>query len=102
MSTNTSTPQESCEQSTNSARDDVVVADTGAGMLVYRTETEHRSHLGREVETARELLGFADVDDWAVIRDALRARGHGVGATTTLPEFPVTADGTIDTEAEAR
>ncbi|RDZ49825.1 hypothetical protein C5C07_20045 [Haloferax sp. Atlit-4N] len=65
------------------------VADTGAGLLVYRVETEYRRHLDRRVTVARELVGFSDVSDWSVIRDALRARGHGVGATTHLPEIPL-------------
>lgn len=63
------------------------VADTGAGLLVYGVETEHRAHLDREVDVARVLVGFADVDDWSVVRDALRKRGHGVGATYHLPVF---------------
>jgi len=57
--------------------DAVTVADTGAGLLVF-------------VEAdlpGQRLAGFADVTDWAAIRDALRARGLGVGATTNLPVF---------------
>ena len=69
-----------------STDDELVVADTGGGCLVLAVETEHRDHLDREVEVAKRLVGFADVSDWSAIRDALRARGLGVGATTTLPE----------------
>jgi len=67
----------------------VAVADTGSGLLVFAAETEHRAPLGREVQTAKELIGFAGVDDWAAIRDALRARGLGVGAVTNLPTFEI-------------
>ena len=59
--------------------DMVTVADTGAGLLVF-------------VEAdlpGKELAGFADVSDWGAIRDALRARGLGVGATTNLPVFDI-------------
>ncbi len=50
------------------------------GQLVYDVETEHRDHLGREVKTARRLVGFANVTDWDAVRSALIKRGHGVGA----------------------
>jgi hypothetical protein len=33
----------------------------------------------------RELVGFEEVDDWAGVRSALSARGHGVGAAHHLP-----------------
>jgi len=92
MSTNTTHHESSAEPTDESLPADpeaVTVADTGAGLLVFAVETEHRSHLGREVEVARELVGFAGVDDWGVIRNALRNRGLGVGATTTLPEVAV-------------
>ena len=69
------------------AADRVTVAETGAGVLVFETETERRDHLDREVVVAKQLVGFAGVDDWSVIRDALRNRGLGVGAVTTLPTF---------------
>lgn len=69
-----------------STDDELTVADTGGGLLVFAVETEHRDHLDREVEVAKRLVAFADVSDWSAIRDALRARGLGVGATTTLPE----------------
>jgi hypothetical protein len=58
---------------------EITVADTGAGLLVF-------------VEAdlpGKELAGFADVSDWGAIRDALRARGLGVGATTNLPVFDI-------------
>lgn len=45
------------------------------GVLVYETRG-----LGKE------LVGFADVDDWDDVADALRARGHGTGAIHHLPE----------------
>ena len=67
----------------------VTVADTGSGLLVFEVDSEHRAPLGREVQTAKELIGFAGVDDWAAIRDALRARGLGVGAVTNLPTFEI-------------
>ena len=66
---------------------DLAVADTGAGLLVYEREREYRSHLGRETEIARRLIGFADVTDWDVIAEAVRARGGGHGDVLHLPEF---------------
>jgi hypothetical protein len=59
--------------------DHVTVADTGAGLLVF-AESDR---------PGKELAGFADVSDWGAIRDALRARGLGVGATTNLPTFDI-------------
>jgi len=59
--------------------DAITVADTGAGLLLF-IEAEL---------PGEELAGFADVSDWAAIRDALRARGLGVGATTHLPTFEI-------------
>ena len=56
---------------------------------MFAVETEHRDHLDREVEVAKRLVAFADVSDWSAIRDALRARGLGVGATTNLPVFDI-------------
>lgn len=79
MSTNTTVEVEPVEASTElpSDPDSVTVADTGAGLLVFA-----------EADLpGKELVGFADVSDWSAIRDALRARGLGVGATTTLPTF---------------
>lgn len=65
----------------------ISIADTGAGLLVFEDETEYREHIGKRVVISKDLVGFADVDDWGVICDALRVRGLGVGATTNLPEF---------------
>lgn len=79
MSTNTTAEVEPVEPSNElpSEPDRVTVADTGAGLLVFV-----------EVDLpGKELAGFADVSDWGEIRDALRARGLGVGAVTTLPTF---------------
>jgi len=59
--------------------DQITVADTGAGLLVF-VEAEL---------PGKELAGFADVSDWGAIRDALQARGLGVGATTNLPVFDI-------------
>ena len=88
MSTNTVAQVESAGSITEPpAADRVTVAETGAGVLVFETETERRDHLDREVVVAKQLVGFAGVDDWSVIRDALRARGLGVGAVTNLPTF---------------
>ena len=88
MSTNTPVQVESAGSTTElPAADRVTVAETGAGVLVFETETERRDHLDREVVVGKQLVGFAGVDDWGVIRDALRARGLGVGATTNLPTF---------------
>jgi len=70
---------------------DVAVADVGAGLLVYVVEREYRSHLDRETEVARELIGFADVEDWDTVDEAVRARGHGHGDVLHLPEFAVDA-----------
>ena len=89
MSTNELTECETVEPSNELPADNVTVADTGAGLLVFEVETEYRGHLGREVETARVLIGFADVSDWSAVAEALRSRGLGVGATTTLPEYSV-------------
>lgn len=89
MSTNTTAKVETAELTPDLPTDpnEVTVADTGAGLLVFEVENEHRAHLGREVQTAKKLIGFADVSDWSVIRDALRVRGLGVGAATQLPTF---------------
>ena len=59
--------------------------DVDGGQLVYGVETEYRGHLGREVKTARRLVGFANVTDWDGVRSALIKRGHGVGAIHHLP-----------------
>lgn len=71
--------------------EDLTVADTGAGLLVFEVEREYREHLGRETEIARRMLGFADVDDWSVIAEAVRARGGGNGDVLHLPEFDLEA-----------
>jgi hypothetical protein len=82
MSTIDTAGLETAEQTAN-----YTVADTGAGLLVFEPETEYRAHLGREVEIAKELVGFADVSDWNAIVEAVRSRGLGVGAVGQLPEF---------------
>ncbi len=87
MSTNETTEFETVGQDTELPTENVAVADTGAGMLVFAVETEYRSHLDREAEISRELIGFADVSDWSAIGEALQSRGLGVGATTNLPEY---------------
>ena len=91
MSINT-TPQQETDETNDQLPTDpeaVTVADTGAGLLVFA-----------EADLpGRELIGFAGVDDWGVIRDALRHRGLGVGATTNLPVFPVEA---IPSETNSR
>ena len=46
------------------------------GVLVYESAPDG---------VGRELVGFEDVEDWAGIRSALAARGHGVGAAHHLP-----------------
>lgn len=89
MSVNDTTEVEPVEPSNELPTANVAVADTGAGLLVFAVETEYRSHLGREAEVSRELLGFADVSDWSAVAEALRSRGLGVGATTNLPVFDV-------------
>ena len=81
MSTNTTHHESSTEPNTELPADPdaVTVADTGAGMLVFA-----------EADLpGKELIGFAEVDDWGAIRDALQHRGLGVGATTNLPVFSV-------------
>ena len=70
---------------------DVAVADTGAGLLVFEVEREYRDFLDRDVEVARELIGFSDVGDWDAIDEAVRARGHEHGDVLHLPEFDVDA-----------
>ena len=89
MSTYETTAQESDEQTTELPCDpkDTTVASTGAGLLVYEVEREYREHLGREKEIARRLIGFADVIDWGVLAEAVRARGRGHGDILNLPEF---------------
>jgi len=67
--------------------EDLAVADIGAGFLVCEVEREYREHLGRETEIARRLIGFADVTDWDMIAEAVRARGRGPGDVLHLPEF---------------
>ena len=89
MSTNELIKVETVEPSNELPTDNVAVADTGAGLLVFEVETEYRSHLGREAEIGRRLIGFADVSDWSAVAEALRSRGLGVGATTNLPEYSV-------------
>lgn len=88
MSTYETTTQET-DESTADLPDaqDLAVADTGAGLLVYEVEREYREFLGREKEIARRLIGFADVSDWDVIAEAVRARGRGHGDVLHLPEF---------------
>jgi 5-methylthioribose kinase len=89
MSTYETDSLEPDEQTTELPCDpeDLAVADTGAGFLVYEVEREYREHLGRETEIARRLIGFADVTDWDVIAEAVRARGRGHGDVIHLPEF---------------
>jgi len=78
MSTQLSHQQSSTEPTELPADPDAVtVADTGAGLLVF---------VDADLP-GKELAGFADVSDWGEIRDALRNRGLGVGATTNLPVF---------------
>jgi len=89
MSVNDTAEVETVEPSNELPAENVAVADTGAGLLVFEVETEYRAHLGREVEIARVLIGFADVSDWSAVAEALRSRGLGVGATTNLPEYSV-------------
>lgn len=90
MSTDETTRQESDAPTADNPlppAEDLDVADTGAGLLVYELEREYRSHLGRETVIARRLLGFADVTDWDAITEAVTARGHGRGDALHLPEF---------------
>ena len=89
MSTTETSENETVEPNAQLPTDNVAVADTGAGLLVFAVETEYRAHLGREVEAGRRLIGFADVSDWSAVAEALRSRGLGVGATTNLPEYSV-------------
>ena len=77
----------------------ISIADTGAGLLVFEADAEFREHIDREVVVSKELVGFAGVDDWSAIRDALRARGLGVGAVTNLPTWSVDE---LPTEERAR
>ncbi|MFC5973404.1 hypothetical protein ACFPYI_18905 [Halomarina salina] len=53
------------------SQQNIELADTSLAALVYEVETEYRSHLGREVPVAKELIGFAHVQDWDDIREAL-------------------------------
>ena len=101
MSTYETDSLEPDEQTTELPCDpeDVTVADTGAGLLVYEVEREYREHLGRETEIARRLIGFADVTDWDVIAEAVRARGRGHGDVLHLPEFDL--EQLPETEREA-
>jgi len=89
MSSNELIEVETVESSSELPTDNVAVADTGSGLLVFEVETEYRSHLDHEAEIGRELIGFADVSDWSAVAEALRSRGLGVGATTNLPEYSV-------------
>jgi len=93
MSTDKTAVQESDDVSPADlpAADDLTVADTGAGLLVYELEHEYRAHLGRETEIARRLIGFAGVTDWDAITEAVTARGHDRGDALHLPEFDVDA-----------
>jgi 5-methylthioribose kinase len=88
MSSYETSRQESGELTTNHLlAEGLSVSDTGAGFLVYEIEREYREHLGREVEVARRLIGFADVTDWGTIEEAITARGHARGDALHLPEF---------------
>ena len=93
MTTNASVEVEPVESSGDKLPADarISVADTGSGLLVFEADAEFRDHLDREVIVSKELVGFADVDrgDWSAIKEALRARGLGVGAVTDLPVFDV-------------
>jgi len=89
MSTSETTEVETVASNAELPTEQIAVADTGAGLLVFAVETEYRSHLDREAEVGRELIGFADVSDWSTVAEALRSRGLGVGATTNLPEYSV-------------
>ena len=89
MSVNELTECAPVDPSNERPTDNVAVADTGSGLLVFEVETEYRTHLGREVEAGRVLIGFADVSDWSAVAEALRSRGLGVGATTNLPEYSI-------------
>jgi hypothetical protein len=77
MSTYTPTHVRSDVSNTELPTDrELSVADTGAGLLVFADCDG----------VGRELVAFADVSDWDVIRSALEARGLGVGALGHLPE----------------
>jgi len=67
----------------------IMITDTGSGLLIFEADAEFRDHLDREVVVSKELVGFADVDDWSAIKDALRVRGLSVGSVTHLPVFDV-------------
>lgn len=101
MSIYETTAQETDEQTTELPCDpeDLAIADTGTGLLVYEVECEYREHLGREKEIARRLIGFADVTDWDVIAEAVRARGHDHDDVLHLPEFDL--EQLPETEREA-
>jgi hypothetical protein len=63
-------------QSTDLPTDrELTVADTGAGLLIFADCDG----------VGRELVAFADIDDWDAIRGALQKRGLDVGATYHLP-----------------
>lgn len=65
--------------------EDIAIADTGAGLLVF--ERKHYEHPGDETEITRRLIGFANVTDRDVIIDAARTRGHD--DVLHLPEFEI-------------
>lgn len=71
MSTDTPTEHESTDCSTTRTR-----APVAGGVLVYESAADG---------VGRELVGFEDVTNWAAVRSALQARGHGVGAAHHLP-----------------
>ncbi|MFD1643639.1 hypothetical protein [Halohasta litorea] len=65
------------------------------GTLVYDVWTEHHAHLLREVKIGRQLLGFANVTDWA------RSARNSPAAATVSAQYTsslssrVVYDGTI-------
>jgi len=89
MSTTETSENKSVEPSNElpADTDNVAVADTGAGLLVFAVETEHRAHLGREVEAGRRLIGSPT---YPIGRPSPRPSGPAGWVSVRLPTSPST------------
>ena len=68
---------------------------TDGGVLEETADTSDRSRVPvaggvlvyEQRDVGRELVGFANVDDWDALGDAVAARGHSRGDALHLPEL---------------
>ena len=72
-----------------------VVVTSDGGVLEETADTSDRSRVPvaggvlvyEQRDVGRELVGFANVDDWDALGDAVAARGHSRGDALHLPEL---------------